>query len=307
MPSTPANNGGGQSSSESHGVFGHQGSLAHGNFFYKLKPRTADRFENELHLLSLLTERRQNGDPMSSFAPDFHGLVEMGGQQYFKLQHLLEQFEDAHIMDVKMGVRCHTEDEIKNTKPRSDLFERMMRMKSDMLTADEIAAGSITKARWMTLRDQMSSTKTLGFRVDALHTPSEHKTAFDSELFRLRTDDEVVDVLRSFLPYAAECVDSTPRQIACAVLKRLEGLECGLQNSPLFAKHEFIGSTLLFVADKRGRSGVWMIDFGVTLPCDKALKHNVQWEPGNHEDGYLIGLANLIRLWKRIIAEDTWL
>ena len=27
--------------------------------------------------------------------------------------------------------------------------------------------------------------QTLGFRVDALHTPSEHKTAFDSELFRM--------------------------------------------------------------------------------------------------------------------------
>lgn len=59
---------------------------------------------------------------------------------------------------------------------------------------------------------------------------------------------------------------------------------------------QVVGSSLLFVHDWMGRTGVWMIDFGKTaaLPPDLTLDHRTPWVEGNREDGYLWGLDNLI-------------
>lgn len=61
---------------------------------------------------------------------------------------------------------------------------------------------------------------------------------------------------------------------------------------------QVIGSSLLFIHDKREQAKVWMIDFGKTtpLPEGQVLQHNVPWIEGNREDGYLWGLDNLIEI-----------
>ena len=45
-----------------------------------------------------------------------------------------------------------------------------------------------------------------------------------------------------------------------------------------------------------------MIDFGKTveLPPGYVINHKVPWVEGSHEDGYLWGLDNLIRIWKAL-------
>jgi len=59
---------------------------------------------------------------------------------------------------------------------------------------------------------------------------------------------------------------------------------------------QIIGSSLLIVGDDR-HVGVWMIDFAKTLHVpDRLLTHRDPWQFGNHEDGYLIGIDNLIRV-----------
>ena len=52
---------------------------------------------------------------------------------------------------------------------------------------------------------------------------------------------------------------------------------------------------MLFVHDQK-HAGIWLIDFAKTiiLPNDVKINHASEWIVGNHEDGYLIGLNNLI-------------
>ena len=45
-----------------------------------------------------------------------------------------------------------------------------------------------------------------------------------------------------------------------------------------------------------------MIDFGKTVevPDNLEIDHNTAWEVGKHEDGYLIGLDNIINMLRQI-------
>lgn len=58
----------------------------------------------------------------------------------------------------------------------------------------------------------------------------------------------------------------------------------------------------MFVHDVTS-AGIWMIDFAKTLPLPQNLseiRHDVEWQVGSHEDGYLIGVNNLIDIFEEI-------
>jgi len=289
-------------------AFGHAGPFTEEGFFYKPVSTSSERVANETRMLDMCMRAREHGEPMSIFVPEYFGIVQRGDRRYIKLRDLLGDFRSPWLMDIKMGVRCYAEKELKNQKPRNDLFERMVKMEGRMgrevLTDAERSAQAITKARWMTLRDSLSSTQSLGFRVDGIVTASFHKTAFESELFMAREDGDVLMALRSFIPSAAECQGCTPRDMARSLLRQLTGLREALEASEVFPKNEFIGSSLFFAADTNGKVGVWMIDFNITTEISSGLKHDIAWELGNHEDGYLIGLRNLERLWAEMLGDD---
>lgn len=68
---------------------------------------------------------------------------------------------------------------------------------------------------------------------------------------------------------------------------------------------QVVGSSLLFVHDASGKARVWMIDFGKTVPLQppQTLDHRTPWVEGNREDGYLLGLDNLIDIFGRMLPE----
>ena len=107
-----------------------------------------------------------------------------------------------------------------------------------------------------------------------------------------------MDAIRRF-------IDGYPHAVG-KYLQRLKAIREALKESPFFSSHEVIGSSLLFVHDSRN-AGIWMIDFAKTLPLPPHLqhiRHDVDWQVGNHEDGYLIGVSNLINIFEEIKNAD---
>lgn len=76
--------------------------------------------------------------------------------------------------------------------------------------------------------------------------------------------------------------------------------------SNFFRTHELIGSSLLFVHDKR-KASIWMIDFAKTVPVPDGINidHNSAWKVSNHEDGYLIGINNLISIFESLSQDNN--
>jgi hypothetical protein len=50
-----------------------------------------------------------------------------------------------------------------------------------------------------------------------------------------------------------------------------------------------------------------MIDFAKTVPVPEnvSIDHSSAWKVGNHEDGYLIGLDNLISIFESVTKEGN--
>jgi 1D-myo-inositol-triphosphate 3-kinase len=71
-------------------------------------------------------------------------------------------------MDVKLGTRTWLESEVKNNKPRADLFEKMYKIDPTAFNEGELEAKSVTKLRYMQFREKLSSTSCLGFRIEGV-------------------------------------------------------------------------------------------------------------------------------------------
>lgn len=232
---------------------------------------------------------RLMADVLKPYVPAYHGDVVKDGERYNQMDDLLADFDSPCVMDCKMGVRTYLEEELtkarKKPSLRKDMYQKMVEVDPAAPTEEENAQRAVTKPRYMQWRETISSTATLGFRIEGI---KKEDGSVNRDFKKTKTREQVTEAFREF-------TKGNPN-ILTAYRDRLKDIRATLEVSPFFKGHEVIGSSLLFIHDKREQAKVWMIDFGKTtpLPEGQTLKHDVPWQEGNREDGYLSGLNNLI-------------
>lgn len=248
---------------------------------------------SEEECLSKLTQ-----DSLASFVPRVIGTVEQDGHYYLEMQDLLAGFKNASVMDVKMGYRTYREEELcsalRETKLRPDMYDKMIELDENEPTDEERRVRAVTKPRYMIWRETISSSASLGFRIEGMRLKDGN---VDNNFKTIR---EECHIARAFLRFAKST------KIRNRYLLRLYDLKQTLMKSRFFLTHEIIGSSLLFVHDENN-ANVWLIDFAKTqsLPENTKVTHWKKWELGNHEDGFLVGLDNLIRIFESITVQHA--
>ncbi|XP_042359162.1 inositol-trisphosphate 3-kinase B isoform X2 [Plectropomus leopardus] len=270
---------------------GHAGSFKAGANGRILKKHC----ECEQRCLSLLMK-----DVLRPYVPGYHGDVEKDGQKYNQMEDLLAEFDFPCVMDCKMGVRTYLEEELtkarKKPSPRPDMYQKMIEVDPDAPTPEENLQKAVTKPRYMQWRETISSTATLGFRIEGV---KKEDGTVNRDFKKTKTREQVTAAFSDFV--------KGNKEILNGYLNRLKEVRDTLEISPFFKTHEVIGSSLLFVHDSKGRAKVWMIDFGKTtpLPDGKELTHRAAWEEGNREDGYLSGLDSLVDIILSMVNSET--
>ncbi|RWS17446.1 hypothetical protein B4U79_00500 [Dinothrombium tinctorium] len=235
-------------------------------------------------------------DPLSRFVPKFKGktIGKDNDESYLHLEDLLASFTLPNVMDLKMGLRTYLEEELakarEKPKLRKDMYEKMVLIDPDEPSDEENQLKAVTKPRYMIWRETISSTATLGFRIEGIKYADE---ATSKDFKTVKSENQILAAFSKFTGKRKHIINS--------YLDRLKDLKTTLKTSPFFKNHELIGSSLLFVHDSH-KANVWMIDFAKTykLPENIKITHESPWQFGNHEDGYLIGLNNIIMLFEKI-------
>ncbi|WAR18939.1 IP3KB-like protein [Mya arenaria] len=237
-------------------------------------------------------------DVLRSYVPEYRGEVVKDGECYLQLQDLLCEFEAACVMDVKMGCRTYLEDELTKArqKPtlRKDMYQKMVEVDPGAPTPEEHAQKAITKPRYMQWRDDMSSSTGMGFRIEGI------RKSDGAQVKNFKTTKDRASVKTSLRQF----VEEHPA-VVTKYVRRLKAIKVTQESSPFFSSHEVIGSSLLFVHDRSGSASIWMIDFGKTVPLPSSVQvtHRKPWQEGNHEDGYLTGIDNLISIFQELLKD----
>eukprot|EP00427_Karlodinium_veneficum_P033371 CAMPEP_0169185002 /NCGR_PEP_ID=MMETSP1016-20121227/1541_1 /TAXON_ID=342587 /ORGANISM="Karlodinium micrum, Strain CCMP2283" /LENGTH=459 /DNA_ID=CAMNT_0009260631 /DNA_START=19 /DNA_END=1395 /DNA_ORIENTATION=+ len=280
-------------------------------------------------------------DPLQEFVPRLEGIVTVGEDEgdvqetagsdciadLIRLQNVTFGFHQPFVMDCKMGCRSFDEKEASSKKARGDLFERLQKLAPEHLTPEELQSRSVTKYKWMCTRDKMSSTYELGFRIDGVAGPDSFRRSPD-DFCKICTRDDVEKSLMQILEYPVaihtqqpssnnatnllrvsetrqENMWATHIKIVNQFLSSLRRLRESCEESSFFQTHEFIGASLLFIMDALTlRAGIFLIDFAKTLalPEGISIDHQRRWEPGTHEDGFLMGVDSCIQCWESVLA-----
>lgn len=230
----------------------------------------------------------------SKIVPKFLGLVESNGESFIELQDLLHGFNNPAIMDIKMGRRTFLESEVTKSEVRNDLYEKMIAIAPEEPTEDEHKQQAVTKLRYMLFREQMSSTTSKGFRIEALRMKGSPPI---TDLKKIKTDDEVYETFLRFL-----CNNRNNQEL----LNRLKGIRNHIEKSNFFQSHEIIGSSIFIIYDDK-KIGAWLIDFAKSRPLENNMKidHRREWTQGNHEEGLLFGLDELISVFEKVCSTQS--
>nr|XP_027203161.1 inositol-trisphosphate 3-kinase A-like [Dermatophagoides pteronyssinus] len=279
---------------------GHQGNFVAGQIQGTIMKKLCG---NEIDCFQKLMSDPQ----LSVLVPEFKNIRIVNGDTYLELEDLLATFVNPSVMDIKMGIRTYLEEELvkANEKPRlrKDMYEKMVAIDPEEPSNEEKEQKAITKPRYMVWRETISSTSTLGFRIDGMKSGDNHHrlkttTATVKDFKRTKSIESVRSAILEFV--------GDKHEYLITYLEKLKFIRKQLEQSKFFQTHEMIGSSLLLVHDQQ-HANIWMIDFAKTypLPDDININHRDQWTLGNHEDGYLFGLDNLIEIFSSLCCNSS--
>ena len=153
------------------------------------------------------------GDLLADFVPKYQGTLIVANndanvtsdednnqsEKFIQLQDCLSNFNMPSIMDCKIGVRTYLEEELEKAKEkpkwRRDMYEKMVAVDPEAPNADEHEKKAVTKPRYMVWRETISSTATLGFRIEGV----KHGDGTSSKDFKTtKTKEQVLQVFKNF-------------------------------------------------------------------------------------------------------------
>jgi len=153
-------------------------------------------------------------------------------------------------------------------------------------TEAEKAAGGVPLLRYLQFLDDHTSTRELGFRIDAARTIVQRELKplplpEGTTIGTLRTEEHVCAALATFLQHDLA--------LAKAIVTKIETLETALQRSEFFSKHVLLRSSLLLFYDDSARMErleLKMINFAFSyaLPAEQTTTHDIEWNgtPEHH-------------------------
>lgn len=220
------------------------------------------------------------------------GVQEVNGDTFLELQDLLHGFKDPTVMDIKMGRRTFLESEVSNTTLRTDLYNKMVAVDPTAPTDEEHELKAVTKLRYMLFREQMSSSQSRGFRIEALKMKGSSPI---TDLKKVKNPSDVYSTISHFL--------NGKKTVTKELIKRLKQIRQYIEKSQFFQTHEIVGSSIFIVYDEE-HVGVWLIDFAKArkLPDHIRVDHRNQWVPGNCEEGLLHGIDELINIFEEVVT-----
>eukprot|EP00189_Rhodosorus_marinus_P011094 CAMPEP_0184742530 /NCGR_PEP_ID=MMETSP0315-20130426/5465_1 /TAXON_ID=101924 /ORGANISM="Rhodosorus marinus, Strain UTEX LB 2760" /LENGTH=269 /DNA_ID=CAMNT_0027213377 /DNA_START=99 /DNA_END=911 /DNA_ORIENTATION=+ len=231
--------------------------------------------------------KRLENESLADYAPKFHGTVTKEGKEFLVLENLTEGMEDPVVMDIKMGTTTFVEDADDLDTKRMDLLQKMIKVDPNAPSESQRETG-ISKREYMLFREGISSTTSLGFRIEGIkhiHADDTSKTEIDFK--KVKSPEQVLEALKVFVSFRP--------QVAAEFKKLLAELEQILRGSKLFVSHRATGSSILFLYDvKSAAVKLRMIDFAKTLPSGKHVSHELGEDSG---DGYFYGLGKLVDIW----------
>ncbi|XP_013793362.2 inositol-trisphosphate 3-kinase homolog, partial [Limulus polyphemus] len=199
---------------------GHEGTLAPAGPGTIWKKVSADDSEVQAYK-KLMT------DITADVVPRFYRDVEYNGENFIEMQDLLYQFSSPAVMDIKMGTRTFLESEVQNSKARSDLYQKMVKIDPNAPTPEERESGTVTKLRYMQFRENLSSSSILGFRIEGFKAQQKTQT---KDLKLVKTRDDVKTTMKLFF--------SGHETVCGQIIKRLRSIRKKFEQSSFFQSHE---------------------------------------------------------------------
>jgi len=210
-------------------------------------------------------------------------------------------------MDCKLGVRTFLVSEVQEKKKRTDLYKKLLKLAPEVITDEEHEEGALTKARYLMARDGISTTSSLGFRVEGIASNEEVEVR-PEVLQRVSSEEDVIQKLMLVLPVKRSDGPEDMAQVRVKLVKdiiaELHAFRRAVEESPFVEKHELIGTSVLFVVDGE-QARVHFIDLAKTTPLDdNVIDHRTPWTLDGklHEDGVFIGVQSLCRCWEKVLS-----